>query len=115
MPKKLITTFAYRVPSVSTGHSDPLQHLLLPSPSKREPTPCSNFLWSERASPRIYTGRISALMTRSKYIAWIFRLVGNPKFPPHRSNSNPIFTSVAGFGVDRSARESCVPNKRKSP
>ncbi|GBN27578.1 hypothetical protein AVEN_227277-1 [Araneus ventricosus] len=53
------------------------------------------------------------MIRQSKYSAWIFRLVGNPNFRPHRSNSDPISALAAGFDVDRSARGSSVLNKWK--
>ncbi|GBN23906.1 hypothetical protein AVEN_164943-1 [Araneus ventricosus] len=96
--KSISITAAPRNANISTtGYYYPLLHLLL-FPRLQ--------IASFRASPRLFTGRISAFMaSQSKWSGWIYRLVGYPNFLPHSSNSHLFFALTTGFGVDWTVRE----------
>ncbi|GBM00135.1 hypothetical protein AVEN_176382-1 [Araneus ventricosus] len=56
---------------------------------------CNVLLFSHsRESP-------AALWPGSPWNGWISRLVQNPNFRAHRSNSQRFFTLMTGFGVER--------------
>ncbi|GBO39459.1 hypothetical protein AVEN_149047-1 [Araneus ventricosus] len=84
------------------GYSDPLLHLLLLSAFQTQNPACFDFFLIERDSPTLYTGLISAFMTRwAEWSAWIFKLAGNPNLPPHRYNSHRFFALSIGFSSER--------------
>ncbi|GBM69866.1 hypothetical protein AVEN_203833-1 [Araneus ventricosus] len=91
---------------ITYWQSNPLLRLLLFPPSEHEPLPVPISSSARSSTPRIYTGFISAIMTRQS--KWISNQVRFSNFRSHHTNSHWIFlltTWCDGICVMRSGRE----------